>query len=110
MVLRRLSESDKPRVHAVAQTVISELIQVEDSVLVLPFRQSQSFYRSQVEMPAIRKTIEDAVSEVLGGQWGVRCVTIDEPTVRRADLAELEYVDEMAAEAKALGGEREHDI
>ena len=110
MVVRRLHESNKPQVYNLLQKVIVDLIRAKDSVLELPFRPGDSFYRERLETAGNRKVIEDAVSDTLGGQWGVRCVTIDEPTVRRGDIVDLEYLEQMAAEAKVLGGEREHEI
>ena len=110
MVVRRLHESNKPQVYNLLQKVIVDLIRANGRVLELPFRPADSFYRERLETAGNRKVIEDAVSDTLGGQWGVRCVTIDEPTVRRGDIVDLEYLEQMAAEAKVLGGEREHEI
>jgi DNA polymerase-3 subunit gamma/tau len=112
MVLRRLQENNKPQVHQLLQKVVVEFIEADGQVLMLPFRpgDSESFIRSRLETTGNRKILEDAVSDVLGGQWSVRCVTIDEPVARRGDLVDLEYLEQMAAEAKALGGEREYDI
>ena len=110
MVLRRLQENNKPQVHKILQKVVAEFIEADGQVLALPFRPVDSWIGSRLETTANRKILEDAVSDVLGGQWSVRCVTIDEPVARRGDLVDLEYLEQMAAEAKALGGEREYDI
>jgi hypothetical protein len=110
MVLRRLHEINKPQVHTLLQKVAVDFIETDGQVLALPFRPNDFWLGKRLETTTNRRILEDAVSEVLGGQWSIRCVTIDEPSVRRGDLADLEYLEQMAAEAKALGGEREHDI
>ncbi len=110
MILRRLRENNKQPVHALLQKVVVDYIRADGQVLALPFRPADSFIRSRLETTANRRTLEEAISEVLGGKWSVRCVTIEEPAGRRTGLADLEYLEQIAAEAKALGGEREDDI
>jgi len=86
MVLRRLHEINKPQVHTLLQKVAVEFIETNGQVLALPFRPNDFWLGKRLETTTKSENPRSAVSEVLGGQWSIRCVTIDEPSVRRGDL------------------------
>jgi len=108
LVARRLHDDRKQLVYMMLQKVVVEHIAVENRVVMLPFRPGDAFNRQQLDTPANRKVLEDTLGAVLGGHWVVRCVTIDtQANTPRLDLSDLDYLEQMAAEAAALGAERE---
>jgi hypothetical protein len=105
-VMRRLNENRKVQVYSLLQKVVLDAISAENGVASLPILQSDSFVRSRLESPAIKKVVEETISAVLGGRWGVRCVTIDtkvsSPT---SSIDDLDYLEQIAAEASGHNGE-----
>jgi DNA polymerase-3 subunit gamma/tau len=111
LVMRWLHENRKPLVHHVLQKVVVDRMTTENEVLVLPLRAADSFHRGQIDMAGNRKIIEDAVSEVFGGHWSIRCVTIDEPvSVSQANLDDLGYLEQIHAEVSALSDDHEQGV
>ncbi|MDB5075671.1 MAG: polymerase subunit gamma and tau [Chloroflexi bacterium] len=105
-VMRRLNENRKVQVYSLLQKVMLDSISTENGVVSLPVHVSDSFVRSRLESPAIKKVVEETISDVLGGRWGVRCVTIDtKATPSRPSIDDLDYLEQFAAEAAARNGE-----
>jgi DNA polymerase III subunit gamma/tau len=105
-VLRHLNENNKVLVYGLVQNINRADIITDDNVLQIPFPESKKFQRGQLEKPANRRVLEDAVRAVFGGSWGVRCVTIVEPSVVvPPNVDDLEYLEQIAAEAAGLTGE-----
>jgi hypothetical protein len=111
-IMRHLHEKGKVPLYASLQKVIVEGIVAENRVVTLPLRPGDKVVRSILENSANRKALEEAIRAVLGGQWGIRCVTIDtqQAATPQLNLSDLDYLDQIAAEASAPGANREKDI
>jgi hypothetical protein len=105
-VMRRLNENRKVQVYSLLQKVVLDAVSTDNGVVSLPFHPSDEFVRSRLESPANKKVLEESISGVLGGRWGVRCVTIDLRESRaRPRNEDLDYLEQIAAEASGRGGE-----
>jgi DNA polymerase-3 subunit gamma/tau len=105
-VMRRLNENRKVQVYSLLQKVQLEAISAEGGVVSLPIHQSDSFVRARLEAPANKKVLEETISGVFGGRWGVRCVTINtkvSPLTPSVD--DLDYLEQIVAEASGLDGD-----
>jgi hypothetical protein len=98
-VLHRLQESGTGSVQRLAQKAIRGAMRAEQDILTLAFLPSDKFVMQMLEKGANRQTLEQAVREIYGGRWAVRCVTISEtPPAGDADTQSRNYLDEIAAE------------
>lgn len=76
-VLQWLSERQKTNVKGYLSSTTAQGIQVEGESIVIGFPGTATLLRAQIERPANRAVIEQAVKEVFGSHWTVRCATIE---------------------------------
>jgi len=103
-LLRWLQERGTASVHQLAQKSVRGALIAEQEVLTLSFKPSDTFSLRILEQARNRQVLEQAVREVYGGRWTVRCVTIsDAPTAQVGNDREEQYLEEIAT---AFGGEQ----
>jgi DNA polymerase-3 subunit gamma/tau len=103
LVMRWLNEQQKRSIYSMLQKASSAAITVDDGVITIGFPPNQSWMMSQLDKPNNRQVVEQAVAAVFGGQWGVRCATIEGmPATSSGDRQDdQEYVDFIAATVEA---------
>lgn len=78
LVLRWLDEHRKPLIRNTLNATTGDGIRLEGTELIIGFPPTTSvFMRTQLENPRNRSILEEAVRAVYGGQWTVRCATIE---------------------------------
>jgi hypothetical protein len=98
-VLRWLQRNGTASVHQCAQKAVRGAVTAEQEVLTVPFLPTDKFAVQMLDRGANRQAIEQAVREIYGGRWVVRCVTISETrSAGDADNQARNYLDEIAAE------------
>ncbi len=98
-VLRRLQQNSKASVYQFAQRAIRGAVTAEQEVLSVAFLPADKLAMQMLEKAANRQALEQAVREVYGGRWTVRCVTISEThSAGDAENQARNYLDEIAAE------------
>ncbi|HVC82675.1 MAG TPA: DNA polymerase III subunit gamma/tau [Chloroflexota bacterium] len=103
-LLRWLQEHGTASVHQLAQKSVRSALIAEQEVVTLSFKPADSFSLRILEQVRNRQVLEQAVREVYGGRWTVRCVTISNaPTAQVGDDREEQYLEEIAT---AFGGEQ----
>jgi len=81
-----------PSVQALLHSSSCRPIGVEGQIVVLGFR--YAFHKGKVEETRNRRLVEEVLSKVLGGSYGIRCV-LNEPTAapnRRRQAVERQQV------------------
>jgi hypothetical protein len=98
-VLRWLQQNSKASVHQFAQKALRSAVTAEQEVLTVAFLPTDKFAMQMIEKGANRQALEQAVREIYGGRWAVRCVTINEtPPTGNTENQARNYLDEIAAE------------
>ena len=98
-LLRWLQEHGKASVHQLAQKSVRSALTTEQEVLTLAFRPADKFVHQTLERAGNKQVLEEAVREVYGGRWAVRCVTIsDAPAADQGQDRAEHYLEEIAAE------------
>jgi DNA polymerase-3 subunit gamma/tau len=102
-VMRWLSERQKRLVYGALQKTSSAAITVDDGVVTVGFPPEQRLMMSQLDRPNNRQVVEQALAAVFGGQWAVRCATIEGmPATSSSDHQnDHEYLEFIAAAAEA---------
>jgi DNA polymerase-3 subunit gamma/tau len=103
-LLRWLQDRGTASVHQLAQKSVRGALIAEHEVVTLGFKPSDSFSLRILEQARNRQVLEEAVREVYGGRWTVRCVTIsDAPAAHVGDEGAEQYLEEIAT---AFGGDQ----
>ncbi len=98
-VLRWLQQNSKTSTHQLGQKAIRSAVTAEQEVLTVAFLPADKFAMQMIDKGANRQALEQAVREIYGGRWAVRCVTINEtPPPGNTDNQARNYLDEIAAE------------
>jgi DNA polymerase-3 subunit gamma/tau len=107
LVLRRLHEQGKVSIDKLLQKAISGALVARDDVVSIAFLPGDKFMRDQLERAPNRQLLEQAVRDVYGGHWGVRCVTIEAaPSSPAGEGRGRDYLDELANQVDGSYGQR----